>query len=83
MNDKQRKEVIGMIDGAKIKQLRGKMTQRKLAAKADITEVALCRIETGKVKAPKMETVEKLAAALDVEPGALMSGEGDLWRNKI
>lgn len=61
-----------LIDGAKVKQLRGKMTQRELAAKANITEVTLCKIENGKAKTPRMETVTKLAKALAVEPEVLM-----------
>ncbi len=48
------------------------MTQRELAAKADITEVTLSNIENGKAKTPRMDTVTKLAAALAVEPGVLM-----------
>ncbi len=47
------------------------LTQRELAAKAGLTDVAISRLETGKTR-PRFSTIKKLAAALGVTPAALM-----------
>lgn len=47
------------------------LTQRELAARAQLTMASISRIETGATKA-RISTVHKLAAALDVNPVALL-----------
>ena len=63
-----------MIKGDLIKRLRieREMTQRALAAKANITEVTLSSIENGHIKRPKMETISRIAKALGVKGRTLM-----------
>ncbi len=47
------------------------LTQQELAEKAGVGIATIIRIETGQV-APHFGTVRKLAAALGVEPGAVI-----------
>ena len=49
------------------------MTQQDLAELASLTVSTISRIEAGKEEA-RFSTVKKLAAALGVEPGALVEG---------
>ena len=63
-----------MVDGALIKRLRKErnMTQRTLAIKANITLVTLGNIENGHITKPKMETVSRIAKALNMTSEKLM-----------
>jgi transcriptional regulator with XRE-family HTH domain len=58
--------------GALVRQLRDARgwTQEKLAREADLTVTSVSNVERGATK-PNAETVEKLAAAFDLEPGDL------------
>ena len=47
-------------------------TQAELAARLDMHQPDLCDLEKGR-HAPTLETVEKLAAALDVTPDTLVT----------
>lgn len=49
-----------------------KLTQAELARRADLTASCVCSIEKGK-NAPRVETWNRLAKALGVEPSELMS----------
>lgn len=51
------------------------MTQTELARKAGIATATVCRVERGYHKA-SFSTMRKLAAALGIEPQALI-GEGE------
>jgi DNA-binding XRE family transcriptional regulator len=52
------------------------MTQRELAAQANVAQKTIVDIETGKIR-PHPTTIRKLAAALGVEPEALAEQLGD------
>lgn len=47
------------------------LTQRELAERAGMTEATINRIERG-VHEPRISTVRRLAAALDVDPEELL-----------
>ena len=49
------------------------MSQTKLAIKGQFDASWLSRIETGKIKNPTAESLEKLARALEVPPDSLVS----------
>jgi len=49
------------------------LTQQELAELAGLTTASVSRIETGTTKA-RISTVRKLAAALEVDPSALLIG---------
>jgi transcriptional regulator with XRE-family HTH domain len=50
------------------------LSREKLARRADIATHTLWRIETD-VSRPQLETLEKIAAALQVTPMELLAGE--------
>ena len=52
-----------MINGDKIRQLRQKsgVSQYQMAKDSDVFQPTINRIESGKIKNPKMETVMKIA----------------------
>lgn len=58
-----------MIQSTKIKQLREKkgLSQEKLARLANVSNNTMVNIESGKQTNPTIETVSKIAKALDVE----------------
>lgn len=64
-----------MHTGDHVKELRGlrKMTQKDLAEKAGVTMSTVWRLESGEVT-PTLETLQKIAAALDVDPQSLLDG---------
>ena len=49
-----------------------RMTLTELAEKVDITLANLSILKTGKAKALRLETLGRLCAALDCQPGDLM-----------
>ena len=49
-----------------------RMTLTELAEKVDITLANLSILKTGKAKAVRLETLGRLCAALDCQPGDLM-----------
>ncbi|MBU9789147.1 helix-turn-helix transcriptional regulator [Lentilactobacillus sp. IMAU92037] len=49
-----------------------KMTSKELAAKIGITTVNLSKLKTGKAKGVRFETLGKLCAVLDCQPGDLL-----------
>ena len=51
---------------------RRKMRGRDLAARIGITEQNLSLLKSGKVKGVRFETLERLCAALDCQPGDLL-----------
>ena len=61
--------------GQKIKKRRAiiDITQDQLARKADIPYTTLVKIETGGVKNPSVDTVKKIATALDITIDELIS----------
>lgn len=61
-----------MINGQEVRRLRGDRIQAEVAWKAGITPATLSAIENGHTKNPDLNTVEKLARALGVKPGALI-----------
>ena len=54
------------------------MTQAALSAATGVTEAAISKIENGASLRPQMGTMRKLAAALGVEPGWLLTGDESL-----
>lgn len=59
---------------------RRKMRGRDLAARIGITEQNLSLLKSGKVKGVRFETLERLCAALDCQPGDLLeyrAGQAD------
>jgi len=64
MDNSQEENIIGN----KIKKLRHKnnLTQEKLAIKAGIPYTTLTKIESGVIKKPAVQTVAKIAKALDI-----------------
>lgn len=51
---------------------RRKMKSRTLAAQIGITEANLSLLKSGKVKGIRFETLAKICAALDCQPGDLL-----------
>lgn len=51
---------------------RRKMKSKDLAERVGITEANLSLLRTGKVKGVRFETLEKICAALDCQPGDLL-----------
>jgi putative transcriptional regulator len=54
---------------------RRKMKSRDLAAMIGITEQNLSLLKSGKVKGIRFETLAKICAALDCQPGDLLEAE--------
>lgn len=54
---------------------RRKMTSRDLADRIGITEQNLSLLKSGKVKGVRFETLAKICAALDCQPGDLLEAE--------
>jgi transcriptional regulator with XRE-family HTH domain len=63
--------------GVRISQLRMKagMTQAKLSEEADLSVDSISRIERGD-RAPSLESLEKIAEALKVDPAELLNFKG-------
>ena len=64
-----------MIKSSKIKQLREKLglSQEKLARLADVSNNTIFNIEAGRQKNPTIETISKIAKALNVSIEDLIS----------
>ena len=54
-----------------------KMKSRDLATKVGITEQNLSLLKSGKVKGVRFETLAKICAALDCQPGDLLEAISD------
>lgn len=54
-----------------------KMRSKELAARIGITEQNLSLLKSGKVKGIRFETLERICAELDCQPGDLLSFEPD------
>ena len=54
---------------------RRKMKSRELAERIGITEQNLSLLKSGKVKGIRFETLAKICAALDCQPGDLLEAE--------
>ena len=50
-----------------------KMRSRELAARIGISEVNLSLLKTGRVKGLRFETLDKICAALDCQPGDILA----------
>jgi putative transcriptional regulator len=50
-----------------------KMRSRELAARIGISEVNLSLLKTGRVKGLRFETLEKICAVLDCQPGDILA----------
>ncbi|MBE9550158.1 MAG: helix-turn-helix transcriptional regulator [Proteobacteria bacterium] len=55
-----------------------KMKSKELAKIIGITEPNLSLLKSGKVKGVRFETLEKICAALDCQPGDILEYEPDL-----
>ncbi|MCA1909909.1 MAG: helix-turn-helix transcriptional regulator [Magnetospirillum sp.] len=49
-----------------------KMRSRELASRIDISEVNLSLLKTGRVKGLRFETLEKICAVLECQPGDIL-----------
>ncbi|MEL7115281.1 MAG: helix-turn-helix transcriptional regulator [Pseudomonadota bacterium] len=56
---------------------RRKMKSRELAERIGITEQNLSLLKSGKVKGIRFETLAKICAVLDCQPGDLLEAEPD------
>jgi transcriptional regulator with XRE-family HTH domain len=67
------------LDGEKLKAARQRaaLSMRDLEAASGVKLITIHRIETGKVRDAYPSTLRKLAAALHVEPMALMSEDSE------
>jgi transcriptional regulator with XRE-family HTH domain len=65
--------------GSRLKRLRRErlITQQDLATKAGLGKNEVSRIESGRVKSPRFDTIRKLAAALGAQPEELVRGLED------
>lgn len=54
-----------------------KMRSRELAQRVGISEVNLSLLKTGRVKGVRFETLEKICAVLDCQPGDILSYQPD------
>lgn len=54
---------------------RRKMRSKELAAQVGITEANLSLLKSGRVKGIRFETLEKICACLDCQPGDLLEFE--------
>jgi len=66
-----------MIDGTKVRNLRGPRSQRSVAIAAGLTEATLSRIERGRLRNPSLSTVEALARALGHGAADLLADDTD------
>jgi len=57
--------------------LRRSLSQAELGQRSGVSPITIARIESGARKEPHPRTIRKLAAALDVDPGWLLFGEGE------
>lgn len=57
-----------MVESGKIKKIRGKLglSQEKLASFADVSNNTIINIEAGKQQNPTIDTIKKIAKALNV-----------------
>ena len=62
------------MDGKKLNSMRKKRGMRafELAAKAGVTPAAIYQIESGQTVNPRIDTVQKLADALECDIGELL-----------
>ena len=65
------------VSGEQVRRARERnvLSLRELAGRAGLSYVTLWRIETGETQQARPATVRKLAAALGVEPAALIAWE--------
>ena len=54
-----------------------KMRSKELAEKIGITEANLSLLKSGKVKGVRFETLDKICAALECQPGDLLEHKPD------
>jgi putative transcriptional regulator len=52
---------------------RRKMRSRELAQRIDISEVNLSLLKTGRVKGIRFDTLERICAVLDCQPGDILA----------
>jgi putative transcriptional regulator len=52
------------------------LSQQALGDKAGVRQATISDLESGKAKGVEFQTLEKLAAALGVEPGELLERDG-------
>jgi transcriptional regulator with XRE-family HTH domain len=68
----------GLAIGARVRAARERagLTQEQLSAKASCTLMTINRLENGKTPAPKMTTLERIGAQIDVSAEWLWHGDG-------
>ncbi|MEO1103570.1 MAG: helix-turn-helix transcriptional regulator [Pseudomonadota bacterium] len=66
---------MGIIVRLDVMLARRKMRSRELAKEVGITEANLSLLKSGKVKGIRFETLERICATLDCQPGDLLEYE--------
>lgn len=56
---------------------RRKMKSKELASAIGITEANLSKLKSGHVKGVKLDTLDRICAVLECEPGDLLAWEAD------
>ena len=73
---------MGIIVQLDVMLARRKMRSKELAELVGITEANLSLLKSGKVKGVRFETLEKICAALECQPGDLLEFRPDEGVNK-
>lgn len=64
-------------DRVKAARMRRALSQEQLGRETGVSEATINRIERGLNAQPRFVTIHKLAGALGVDPGWLLTGEGE------
>ena len=56
---------------------RRKIRSRELAARIELTEANVSLLKSGKVRGIRFDTLERICAVLDCQPGDLLRFDGD------
>lgn len=67
-------DTLALKENLKAIRKKKKISQRLLAEKSGISYSMVCKLESGEQRNPSLETLEKIAAALDITPSDLMEG---------
>lgn len=68
---------MGIIVRLDVMMARRKITGKELAARIGIAEPNLSLLKSGKVRGVRFETLSKICAALDCQPGDLLEYDAD------
>lgn len=70
---------MGQTDiGKRLVEARGKISQNELARLSKVAQSTITDIESGEISNPKLGTIKKLCAALEISPEWLTTGGGEM-----